>query len=526
MIIAPMTTPSAKQVGQRSADVNGEIKARAQRGVARGDVIRSHSDLPELYRDPSFWGMTAAQFLGAFNDNLFKQLVLLLSIVTLGFAVPAAHAVAVLGSCSALVLISGNAAGVAPMCGLLGFAALGFADPADRQGLAMFVFAAPFLAFTGLAGYLSDRYSKRMIVVSCKVAEIAVMAFAGLAFFAYSLDGSLWPLYAVLFLMATHSAFFGPAKYGILPELLRPQDLPRANGFMLMTLFLAIIFGTAVAGVLLEYFRDRLWVASACCLAIAVVGTVTSLFVRPLPPANAQLRFQPSALAVPYDVRQLLWRDRSLLAALLVSSVFWLLAGLVPPAVNALGKIELQVGDGLTSMLAASIGVGIAIGCVIGGLISGGQVDFRLLRIGSAGMLICLALLAVPGGGDIDALKDAAGKLTQLPGIGESRQWLGFWGSLPLLLLAGAFTGLFAVPLQVFMQSRPPSDCKGRMIAVLNQANWVGIIISAGLYSSLAWLIRFYDWPQCAMFIFIALLTLPIAVFYHPKNEVLAAELN
>jgi acyl-[acyl-carrier-protein]-phospholipid O-acyltransferase/long-chain-fatty-acid--[acyl-carrier-protein] ligase len=350
------------------------------------------------------------------------------------------------------------------------------------------------------------------------------MALGGLAFLAYSVDGSLWPLYAVLFLMATHSAFFGPAKYGILPELLRPQDLPRANGFMLMTLFLAIIFGTVVAGILLEFFRDRLWVASACCLGIAVVGTITSLFVRPLTPACPQLKFHWSALGVPGDMRKLLWLDRSLLAALSVSSGFWLLAGLVPPAVNALGKLELQVGDGLTSVLTGSIGVGIAIGCVVGGLVSGGQVDFRLLRVGSAGMLICLVLLAVPGGGDVSALKDSAGKLFRLPGIGESPQWLGFWGSLPLLLLLGAFTGLFAVPLQVFMQSRPPSDCKGRMIAVLNQANWVGIIISAGLYSALAWLIRFYDWPQSTMFIFIALLTLPIALFYHPKNEMLAEQ--
>jgi MFS family permease len=517
-----MTTPSANRAGQQLSEVNGQGDLSVLQSAADGILSRPHEDVPELYRDPSFWGMTATQFLGAFNDNLFKQLVLLLSIVTLGFAAPAEHAVAVLCTCSALLFAPGSAAGRATLTGMLAFAVLGFGEPADRQGLAMFVFATPFLLFTGLAGYLSDRYSKRTIVVSCKVAEIAIMALAGLAFYAYSIDGLLWSLYAVLFLMATHSAFFGPAKYGILPELLRPQDLPRANGLMLMTLFLAIIFGTVVAGLLLEFFRDRLWVASACCLGIAVVGTVTSLFVRPLPPADPNLRFHFEALAVPRDMRRLLWQDRPLLAALSVSSVFWLLAGLVPPAVNALGKIELEVGDGLTSVLTGSIGVGIAVGCVIGGIVSGGQVDFRLLRVGSAGMLVCLVLLAVPGRGDLTALKDAAGKLIRLPGIGESPQWLGFWGSLPLMLLLGAFTGLFAVPLQVFMQSRPPSDCKGRMIAVLNQANWVGIIISAGLYSTLAWLVRFYDWPQSAMFIFIALLMLPIALYYHPKNEMLA----
>jgi len=144
-----------------------------------------------------------------------------------------------------------------------------------------------------------------------------------------------------------------------------------------------------------------------------------------------------------------------------------------------------------------------------------------LLRVGSAGMLACLALMAIPARGDVSLLRNAAGELIRLPGIGESPQWLGFWGSLPVLVALGAFTGLFAVPLQVFMQSRPPADFKGRMIAVLNQANWVGILVAAGLYGVLAWLINAWAWPQSVMFLFIAAMMLPIALFYHPKNEVL-----
>ncbi|MEQ8837961.1 MAG: MFS transporter, partial [Lacipirellulaceae bacterium] len=78
-------------------------------------------------------------------------------------------------------------------------------------------------------------------------------------------------------------------------------------------------------------------------------------------------------------------------------------------------------------------------------------------------------------------------------------------------------TGLFAVPLQVFMQSRPPDDKKGRMIAVMNQANWVGILISAGLYWILSRLIESFQWPRSTMFLFIAFLMLPIVLFYRPK---------
>ncbi len=450
--------------------------------VATVESATPYDELPELNRDRSFWGMAATQFLGAFNDNLFKQLVLLLSIA----------------------------------------AVVGEAQASDRQGLAMFIFTVPFLAFTGYAGFLADRLSKRAIVVACKIAEIGVMALGAVAFAVYESNGSLWPLYTVLFLMGAHSAFFGPAKYGILPEMLRPADLPRANGFLLMSTFLAIIFGTVVAGVLSRFYGDRLWVASVCCMSIAVAGMVTALLVRRVLPANPQLKFELAAITVPHDMRALLRQDRPLWEALLVSSVFWLLAGMVPAAVNALGKIVLQVGDAWTSVLTGAIGIGIAVGCVIGGFVSRGQVDFRLVRVGSFGMLLCLALMAVPASGDAALLLGADGQLIHLPRVAESTQWLGFTGSLPILLALGAFTGLFAVPLQVFMQCRPPEGKKGRMIAVMNQANWIGVLISAGLYQALAWLLEAFNWPRSLMFLFIALLMLPVAILYHPKNELLA----
>ncbi len=468
-----------------------------------------HDPRPSLYRDAAFWGMTITQFLGAFNDNLFKQLVLLLSITGVDEALKN--------------------------------------EAADNQWLPMLMFAVPFLLFTGYAGYLADRYSKRTIVVWAKVAEIVAMALGAAAFAMYGANRAMWPMYAVLFFMAAQSAFFGPAKYGILPEMLRDNDLPRANGFMLMTTFLAIIFGTAVAGLLLADYRSpdeiaaaaelpnaqrvvaeqarvagQLWKGSVACIAIAVVGTITSLWVRRVPIANPGLKFTPEALTIPKDMIDLLRADRPLCMALVVSSVFWLLAGLVPPAVNSLGKLVLQVGDDNTSYLSAMIGVGIAAGCAIGGLVSRGRIDFRLLRIGSIGLLVCLAIVAIPADGDVAQLKGAAGQLTRYPGIGESTQWLGFWANLPMFLVMGAFTGLFAVPLQVFMQSRPPADKKGRMIAVMNQFNWVGILLAVAVYWALTKVIEWQLWPRSIVFLFIALLMLPIALFYHPKNEALS----
>ncbi|WP_428305354.1 MFS transporter [Lacipirellula sp.] len=467
--------------------------------------------LPTLYHDPSFWGMTVTQFLGAFNDNLFKQIVMFLSVITISAAAIVEQAPPA-GAPPAAVANGANAE--AP----LGDASAEKSKVEDRQGTADMIFGIPFLLVTGYAGYLADRYGKRSIIIWCKVAEVFIMAAGAIAFY-YYVPGQLTFLYVVLFLMGTHSGFFGPAKYGILPEMLRPSDLPRANGFILMTTFLSIILGGVVAGVLKEYFETQLWLASVACISIAVVGTISSLWVRRLPAANPEMKFEWSSFTVPPDMRALLRADRPLLMALIVSSLFWMLAGMVKSAVTAAGLIDQQVGEVATSYLFGIVSVGIAAGAAIGGLASKGKVDFRVLKAGALGMLISMLLLAIPSSGDPADLIGPDGKLTHLPGIGESRQWIGYYGGLATLLFLGISTGCFAVPLQVFMQQAPPEGKKGRMIAVMNQANWVGIVLNGVIYGWIASLIEANGWPRCTAFLFIAALMLPIVLFYHPKAD-------
>ncbi len=441
-----------------------------------------HDVSPPLARDRSFWGMTITQFLGAFNDNLFKQLILLLSLST-GVAAIAA---------GGRMVEDANPADTPA-------AAVGDAEekPKDRQTVAMALFSIPFLLFSGVAGFLSDKVSKRTVIVAAKVAEIFVMALGLLAFSMIPTWG-LTPALAVLFAMGLQSAFFGPAKYGILPELFRPTDLPAANAVMLMTTFLAIIFGTAAAGVILDYLAGPLWVRCGLCLVIAVIGTATSLLVRPVPAAKPGLELEFESFHVPRDTRQMLGLDRPLCVVLFVSSVFWLIGGLVQPSVNAFGKNQLGVADSLTSLLAASMGVGIAFGCVVAGILCRGQPDFRLTRVGAAGVTLCLLLMSLPalgGWGDI-----------------EHNHLLGYYGSIVVLILVGGFAGLFVIPLQVFMQLRPPVDRKGRMIGVMNQASWLAIVISVGFYALFGAIVEALALPHATVFGFTALIILPVAV--------------
>lgn len=425
-----------------------------------------------LLKDPSFYGMTATQFLGAFNDNLFKQLVLLLAVGG-ATAEAAAEVAGAIGKTSAR-------------------------EGPDIQSLAMFLFAAPFLLFSGFAGYLSERYSKRAVVVACKVAEIGIVLLGMGAFALWNVTG-IGGLLFVLFLMGTHSAFFGPPKWGILPELFARRDLPQANGIMLMTTFLAIIFGTALAGVLADWFGiQRLWLASAACLVVAVLGTQTALMIRKLPAASPGLIFTPSALAIPGEIAALLRKDRQLLHAMLASCMFWLIGGIVHPSVNSLGIVQFGMTKGPTSLLAACMGVGIAAGCLVAGMLSKSKVNFGLVKIGAWMLVIILAVLAIPG--------DGKWNLLHYPGTAVA------------LVLLGVFAGFYAVPLQVFLQTRPPESLKGRTIATTNLANWIAIVASAGVYFLFDFVVGWLSVPRATVFALTALLMLPVAIFYKPSE--------
>ncbi len=437
-------------------------------------ALASADALPPLMSDKSFWGMTATQFLGAFNDNLFKQLMLLL-------AVP--------------IVVAGAQA----------------SDSTDQQGLATIVFSLPFLLFSGYAGYLSDRYRKRSVIVWSKAAEIVMMLLGVVGFLFYGWTGYTG-LLVVLFCMGAQSAFFGPGKYGILPEMLRGNDLPRANGIILMTTFIAIITGTITAGIFRDLLVDtqadgianasRLWIGSLACVVIAIVGTATAFTIRSAPPAMPNLAFSWEAIGIPADTRAVLWNDKPLLFALLASSMFWLVSGLSVPVVNYVGLNEMDLSadkaNTLTSLLNGCIGIGIAIGAVIAGKLCRGKADFRVTRMGAWGIVILLGLMGIY--------------------TADGKQLLGFGGSVPVMLLLGISAGLFAIPIQVFVQARPPEEQRGRIIAVMNQFNFTAILLSGALYTVFHYLVNGLGMPHTFIFALCGLIILPVALFYRPAN--------
>jgi acyl-[acyl-carrier-protein]-phospholipid O-acyltransferase/long-chain-fatty-acid--[acyl-carrier-protein] ligase len=194
------------------------------------------------------------------------------------------------------------------------------------------------------------------------------------------------------------------------------------------------------------------------------------------------------------SVRELLWRDRPLLKALLVSCIFWMVSGIVLPTVNRLGLSQLQVASTSTSLLTAATALGIMAGSVLAAVVFKGWSPTHQVSLGLGGMVLALVLL---GGW----LKDG-------------QHWLGYFGCFLLLLLLGGFAAIYAVPLQVFLQDQPPAALKGRMIGTMNQANFVGILFSGPLYQAMEALASLMGWPISSLFWMLAFFLLPLAVRY------------
>jgi len=294
---------------------------------------------------PFLW----TQFLGAFNDNLFKIVVSMLAV----------HAAT--------------------------------ADSAGRQlSLVGIVFILPFLLFSGYAGQLADVYSKRTVLVVTKSLEIVA---AVLALFAFT-AGRLEITYAVLFLIAVQATFFSPAKYGILPEILPDSDLSRANGLLEMSTFVAIVAGTALGSFMFDAWHDRLWIVGSVVVAVAVIGTALSWRIPPVPAALHLRRIDANPWREIVLGIASLRRNRVLSLTVAGISYFWFLGALLQLVMILFGTETMGLSDRWTGLLTTFAAVGIAAGSLAAGRLSGDKVELGLAPIGSIGMGLFAVLLS------------------------------------------------------------------------------------------------------------------------------------
>ena len=362
----------------------------------------------ETLRQPGLHAFLWTQFLGAFNDNVCKIVVTFLVMAELG--------------------------------------------PISGATTAGAIFILPYLLFSGYAGHLADARSKRAVLVSTKVLEIAIMA-AMIPALAVAAGGSIAPLLGVLFLMSVQSTFFSPAKYGLVPELLSDAHLSRANGLLEMSTFVAIVLGSTLGGELFEAWRGAPWPTGGVLVGIAVAGTLTSLRIPRVQAAKAAARFSVNPWSEIGRGVARVWPDRTLRMTIVGVSFFWFLGALIQLAVLPLGQQELGVGEAAATRLFTALAIGIGAGSLAAGRLSGDKVELGLVPLGAFGMgaFSLLMVAAIPS----------------------------YWLVAVALVLLGFAGGCFAVPLNALLQQRPPADEKGRVLATNNVANTIGILLAS-----------------------------------------------
>ncbi len=359
---------------------------------------------------PFLW----TQFLGAFNDNCYRFVIGL--------------------------LVSGMAA----------------AAKARYLALALAIFNLPYLLFSGYAGYLADAFSKRTVLIATKSLEIVAMAAAVAALLSHRME---WML-GILFLLATQAAFFSPAKYGVLPEMLPDKDLSRANGLLEMSTFFASVLGPLGAGVLVGLWKGQTWKIGAALVAVAVIGTLTSFRIPRVVPSGAARRFRLNPWVEVGEGIRRLWADRPLFLTTVGISYLWFLGALLQTVLFLFGDEALKTSDLEKGALVACLGIGIGVGSMVAGRLSGDKVELGLVPLGSLGMGVFA--LAVVGSAPSYGLT-----LASLLG-------LGFWG------------GLFIVPLYAFLQQRSGRQERGLLIGANNFLNTIGLLAAAGVL----WVLR------------------------------------
>jgi MFS family permease len=375
----------------------------------------------------TFVGLIIAQFLAGFNDQ-------------------AIHAAAMFYAMHTKILSQANAITLMPI-----------------------LFYAPWAIFCTLAGYYADRYSKTLTLRLWKISEI-VISLLLLAGFYIGTNAEMphiggWIVMSCVFMMGTHAAFFAPAKYGAMPEILRPHILSRGNGILESTTFLASILGTVSGGLLFSIFRNNeMWIG-VILLALSVIGAAASFMIVWLPSACPDRLFPANLFKPLVENLRVMLRSRPLALAMLGIAFFIFMVAYMRATMYMHGETRNPRWDEEhTSLIVATVALGVGLGSPLAGYLSGGKIELGLVPLGCLGMTFALLIAA------------AAIEHTYV--------------LVAALIIIGFFSGFYMVPLYTLLQQRAPKKSKGELVATSNFINVTGAIAASILFNVLVQLSR------------------------------------
>ena len=375
---------------------------------------------------PFFW----TQFLGAANDNVLKNAL----VIFVAFQAAAASAL----------------------------------DANTLVNLAGAIFIAPFVLLSASAGQLADKLEKSRLIRAIKLFEIAIMAIALAGFWRRDLG----VLFAALALMGIHSTLFGPVKYAILPQHLAPDELIGGNGLVEMGTFVAILLGTIAGGLAIAIEPSGPVAAGALGVVIAIAGYLASRGIPHTPAVDPALRFNWNPFGETWRNLAIARDNRVVWLSMLGISWFWFYGAVFLAQFAGFARDVLGGDETVVTFLLATFSIGIGIGSLLCERLSGRMVEIGLVPFGSIGLTLFAVDLWFAARG-----LGAAG----LDGLGSFLAQVANWHVTVDLLLIGVFGGFYIVPLYALIQQRAEPSHRSRIIAANNILNALFIVVSAGL---------------------------------------------
>ena len=388
----------------------------------------SHPNQFQLLKQKRFLPFFLTQFLGAFNDNVFKNAL--------------------------IILVTFHAASLSHL------------SENTLPNLAQGLFILPFFLFSAIAGQLADKYEKSNLIRLIKLAEICIMMLGAIGL--YWRDFSV--LMTALFLLGLHSTVFGPVKYAILPQHLKQEEITGGNGLVEMGTFLAILLGTLLGGFLIA--QNSTVTLSTTMLSLAALGFLASCWIPFTPAPAPKLKINWNLFSETWRILQFMRGNRTVFLSVLGISWFWFLGAIYLTQFPGYTKNILFGTEEVVTLLLATFSVGIGAGSLLCEKLSGRRVEIGLVPLGSIGLTLFgidfyFASTALPvhaPAGALDFMREPA-----------------HWRILMDLSLIGIFGGFYIVPLYTLIQTRSEASHRSRIIAGNNILNALFVVFAAGI---------------------------------------------
>ena len=378
-----------------------------------------------------FLPMFITQFFGALNDNVYKQALLL--VITYGW-------------------INQQAA-----------------DVSTLNNLAALLFILPYFIFSATAGQIADKFERSQLIRGIKVLEIVIMLIGSAGF----LLGNLWLLLLALFMMGTHSTFFGPIKYAILPEILKPNELMSGNALFQSGTSIAILIGMILGGAVISVSQGNLIWISLTVVIIAVLGYLSSRFILKQQVSSPDLKIDWNFFRTSFQTLKYAKSLPLIFMILLGNSWYWFYGATYLTQIPQLTQQNLHASENVVSLLLTFFSVGIGVGSLLCRRIGGSEVNIKMVPIGSIGLTLFAFYLAL----SLAFVPERTGAMMNVADMFNHGAI--YYHVMLAVTLLGISGGFYIVPLYAMMQAYSPRSHRARVVAANNILNAVFMVSSA-----------------------------------------------